>query len=491
MVAAAMVLSACSSSGGSEGGKQSPSASPTSGSQSGGERVLQTQPYLPTGEVKFDLLALDRVSDQVVVAKLRARNTTRSTVSLGRIMVPTARKDAGENFDSDSVGGMALLDGVNMRLYHPYVQPGRKCLCTKSFGGFLTLPANGTLTLHAAFPAPPAEVSRLGLIVPGVLPFTDVPVGNRTGVKIDIDENNRGVDPVTAQKGPTRILPVTTITQNNVGFEEDDGTNLNVNISTDVLFAVNKADLNAEAQATLREVSQKIQNSPGNTVTIEGHADSTGNDAINQPLSERRAKSVENALKQMVTRQGITYRSQGFGSKRPIASNSTEEGRRKNRRVVISFARPKPAPAQTPSASAAPAPGSTLNPKSGPKGTSIHVDELHRDSNGFTTVSFTLRNDGDQTAYAGTMFTAPAEDGYILEGTSAVSLVSGDRRFRAVRDGDGYAIGPRFATMTPDVPLVVKGEQLRLYTMIKVPSDVTTVTLEIPGYEKAENLTIN
>ncbi|MEU6039244.1 OmpA family protein [Actinomadura sp. NPDC047616] len=489
-VAAAIMLSSCSSSGGSEGGGPSPSAPSSSGSQ-GQEKVLQTQPFLPTGDVKFDLLALDRVSDQVVVAKVRARNTARSEISLDRIMAPTTRDLGNVNkFDPNSIGGAALLDGAGARLYYPYVQPGRKCLCTRTGGFNLRIPAGGTLTLNAAFPAPPAEVSRLGLLLPGVLPFTDVPVGNRPGTKIDIDPNNRGVDPVTAQKGPTRILPVTTLTENNAGAEEDDGTNLNVRISTDVLFAVNKADLNAAAQATLREVAGKIQNSPGNTVTIEGHADSTGNDAINQPLSERRAKSVEDALKGMVTRQGITYRSQGFGSKRPIASNKDEEGRKKNRRVVISFARPKPAPAQAPGGSSVPAAGRTLNPSSAPKGVTVHVDGLHRDSNGFTTVSWTVRNDGDQEADMGLMFNAPSQDGYINGGTSGVSLVSGDRRFRAARNGERYAIGPQFPLMPLDVIRLVKGEQLRLYTMIKVPSDVTTVTLDIPGFDKAENLAI-
>jgi outer membrane protein OmpA-like peptidoglycan-associated protein len=488
-----MMLSACSSSGGSGGGAPSSSsaAAPSASGSQGEGKVLQTQPLLSTGDVKFDLLALDRVSDQVVVAKLRARNAAKGEVRLEGTMTPRTRSAANfDKFDPNSIGDIALLDGVNSRLYYPYVQPGRKCLCTKTLAGFVTIPANGTLTLEAAFPAPPAEVSRLGLIVPGVLPFTDIPVGNRTGVKIDIDENNRGVDPVTAEKGPTRILPVRTVTQNNAGSEEDDGTNLSVNISTDVLFAVNKADLNAEAQARLREVAAKIQNSPGNTVTIEGHADSTGNDAINQPLSERRAKSVEDALKQMVTRQGVTYRSQGFGSKRPIASNSSEEGRKKNRRVVISFARPKPTPAQTPSGSAVPAPGRTLNPTGGPKGTSIHVDGLHRDSNGFTTVSFTVRNDGGEEANITNMFNASPFDGYVHGSTHGVSLVSGERRFRAARSSEGYAVAPDFNIWPIHVTRLGKGEQLRLFSLIKVPSDVTTVTLEIPGYEKAENLAI-
>ena len=67
---------------------------------------------------------------------------------------------------------------------------------------------------------------------------------------------------------------------------------------------------------------------------VYGHTDSTGSDAYNQDLSERRARSVANYL----AMRGVSsarIRSQGFGEQYPVASNDTEEGRALNRRVEI------------------------------------------------------------------------------------------------------------------------------------------------------------
>lgn len=487
-VAVVLALSACDSS-------DEPRAAPLSSSpqaappQAG--RALQSQPLLHSGAVRFDLMALDRVANDVVVAKLVVRNPTSADVSLGLIMQPTTRNPGTRfSFDANSIGGMALLDGAGARLHHPLVQPGRKCLCSRFVGPFPTVRAGGTLDLQAAFPAPAAGVTRMGVLVPGVLPFADVPVANRPGARIDIDGKTRGVDPVAAQKGPTRILPAMATTETAVGAEEDDGTNLIVRISTDVLFAVDKADLSPAARQTLREVAGKIQSSPGTTVKVEGHADSSGNDAINQPLSERRAKSVQDALRQLVTRTGITYESQGFGSSKPIASNETEEGKKKNRRVTIAFARPTPSgPPSGGQSTGTPAKGRVLRSTTAAK-TSIRVDGLHRDSNGYTTVAWTVTNEGSGKVAVPSMFDAPTADGYISGGTSGVSLLSGDKRFRAVRDGERYPIGPQFALMGLDVNTLNPREQIMLYTLVRLPPEVTTVTVDIPGYEKAENLTV-
>jgi len=71
---------------------------------------------------------------------------------------------------------------------------------------------------------------------------------------------------------------------------------------------------------------------------IAGHADSTGNDAINDPLSQRRA----DAVKKYLVKKGVDSKrlvSKGYGSRRPIATNKTKEGRRQNRRVQFEIIR--------------------------------------------------------------------------------------------------------------------------------------------------------
>ena len=74
--------------------------------------------------------------------------------------------------------------------------------------------------------------------------------------------------------------------------------------------------------------------SPGYNLAIEGHTDSVGSDEFNQKLSENRASSVNTYL----TECGLpadTMTTVGFGESKPIASNDTNEGRQKNRRVEI------------------------------------------------------------------------------------------------------------------------------------------------------------
>jgi outer membrane protein OmpA-like peptidoglycan-associated protein len=69
---------------------------------------------------------------------------------------------------------------------------------------------------------------------------------------------------------------------------------------------------------------------------VEGHTDNTGTDAINQPLSERRARAVVNeAMSRGVVPERIT--SKGYGSSQPVADNATMEGRQANRRVEIAI----------------------------------------------------------------------------------------------------------------------------------------------------------
>ena len=73
---------------------------------------------------------------------------------------------------------------------------------------------------------------------------------------------------------------------------------------------------------------------PQTSILVEGHTDSTGSDAYNQQLSERRANSVRKLLVQRgVQEQRITIL--GYGESRPIATNATPEGRQMNRRVEI------------------------------------------------------------------------------------------------------------------------------------------------------------
>jgi len=109
---------------------------------------------------------------------------------------------------------------------------------------------------------------------------------------------------------------------------------LNVVLKNDVLFDVDSASLRSESRATLRDMSGVFSRYDDTRISVDGHADSTGEDNYNQGLSERRAVSVRDFLiDQGVSSSRVTAR--GWGESQPKASNSTADGRQLNRRVEI------------------------------------------------------------------------------------------------------------------------------------------------------------
>ena len=102
----------------------------------------------------------------------------------------------------------------------------------------------------------------------------------------------------------------------------------------DVLFATNQATLTPNGVATVRKLAEVLVQNPERTVLVEGFTDSTGSDAHNQALSERRANSVRDALLGMgVARERVAAR--GYGEAHPVAGNDTASNRQLNRRVEI------------------------------------------------------------------------------------------------------------------------------------------------------------
>ena len=102
----------------------------------------------------------------------------------------------------------------------------------------------------------------------------------------------------------------------------------------DVNFRSGSANLEAVELSRLRPVIDTLQRHPNTRVHIEGHTDSDGSNSYNQQLSENRAKNVAfHLMDNGISRDRIiTY---GYGGERPIASNTTAEGKRMNRRVTF------------------------------------------------------------------------------------------------------------------------------------------------------------
>lgn len=119
-------------------------------------------------------------------------------------------------------------------------------------------------------------------------------------------------------------------------------------------------------------------------------------------------------LRELVTRDGLTYKARGYGSRRPIAKNDRESGRRLNRRVTVSFDRPAAEPGPSASASetvgtAAPRPATTsaelpvvataravtppdIERTQWPRQAEVDINELRRDAGGNVLLTWTVRN---------------------------------------------------------------------------------------------------
>ena len=108
-----------------------------------------------------------------------------------------------------------------------------------------------------------------------------------------------------------------------------------VTFDSGILFATNKADLNASSKSSLQQFASVLKNNSGCDVAIYGHTDNTGSDAINNPLSVNRANSVSNYLKSLGVPAAQIKSVNGMGSASPVADNSTAEGRKQNRRVEV------------------------------------------------------------------------------------------------------------------------------------------------------------
>lgn len=109
---------------------------------------------------------------------------------------------------------------------------------------------------------------------------------------------------------------------------------LKLHIPNDISFATGRADIQPNLRPILDQFANGLGQQPGTEVFIVGHADSTGSDAINDPLSVNRAASVRNHL----VAQGVASNRiaiDGHGAREPIADNGSEAGRARNRRVDI------------------------------------------------------------------------------------------------------------------------------------------------------------
>ncbi len=110
------------------------------------------------------------------------------------------------------------------------------------------------------------------------------------------------------------------------------GEGIVVEFNSNVLFAVNKADLSTGAKTNLDKLVTILNTYPDTNIELQGHTDNTGTDLFNQTLSEKRAESVSTYLAGRSIVAG-RMNAKGFGETVPKYDNTTSDGRAQNRRV--------------------------------------------------------------------------------------------------------------------------------------------------------------
>jgi outer membrane protein OmpA-like peptidoglycan-associated protein len=114
----------------------------------------------------------------------------------------------------------------------------------------------------------------------------------------------------------------------------NNGQFLTVNMPQDLLFDTNSASVRPDLRRDLQAVANSLLKYPNSRIEVIGHTDSSGSAAFNQDLSQRRAASVANVLRDTGV-PGARLAAFGRGEDQPIATNLTPEGRALNRRVEI------------------------------------------------------------------------------------------------------------------------------------------------------------
>lgn len=268
-------------------------------------------------KLQIELRALERLENSLLRLSLSVANNSSERVSLGLSLA--------EDGDQNTASSITLIDAENQKRYLSYDQSDGRCFCSQPLQE--PIGPGETADMWVIYPEPPPEIERMTVVIPLAPPLLDVPI-SASGESV----KNEGIS-------EAEILDLTIISDNlddQTGRTENN-EEVSIILSSDILFETNSAELSADAEEILKQVAQEINDASSPVVEIDGYADNTGSESINIPLSENRASAVEGMLSDLVRRDEVIFNVRGHGSNDPIADNSTDEGRERNRRVSVTF----------------------------------------------------------------------------------------------------------------------------------------------------------
>ncbi|MFP8883740.1 MULTISPECIES: OmpA family protein [Streptomyces] len=157
--------------------------------------------------------------------------------------------------------------------------------------------------------------------------------------EVDINDPDLKL-PDGATLAEPKVLEIKQVVGDEAGEEkrEDSESNTKFTLQAEVLFGRDSAKLSPEANGRIKGIAEEIEEQGATEVNVFGYTDNLGSYEHGKVLSKKRAEAVHKQLLKDLG-SGITFNIRGYSEDNPVADNSTEEGRKKNRRVEIAFPR--------------------------------------------------------------------------------------------------------------------------------------------------------
>ncbi|PWI17767.1 hypothetical protein DI272_29105 [Streptomyces sp. Act143] len=175
-------------------------------------------------------------------------------------------------------------------------------------------------------------------------PSPSVPPGTEATATapVQVDPNDPDLKlPEGATLAEPKVLDIKQVVEDEGGEERREDTNADVKfaLQAEVLFSKDSAKLSDDSKARIAAIADEIKKQNATRIRVFGFTDNLGSSAHGDVLSRQRANAVQDVLDDELNDANITYEVRGYGEQYPIADNSTETGRKKNRRVEVSFPR--------------------------------------------------------------------------------------------------------------------------------------------------------
>ncbi|WP_246062056.1 OmpA family protein [Haloactinospora alba] len=454
--------------------------------------------YLP-GDTQLKIKSLERTDEDTAILKFQITNNSDEEINIYHSL--------REAFpDSENVSGFSLIDVNAKEAYYPIRSEkeeeygDKPCYCSDFYEDvdLTKLKPGETRDLWAGYPEPPKELDTVSVATPITAPIHDVPItdGDSDPPKKLPDDPD---EPIIRSLHSKQENEETGTTRNESGDE------INVALSSDVLFEVDESELTSEANEILEDTAEEIDNSGVEKVEIDGYTDDTGSDSINDPLSKERAKAVAERLTELIDRDDINYDTQGHGSDDPVADNSSEEGRAKNRRTTVSYSADQSNDEQESengsNDSSDPADDDTILGEAGPddqdedtENLEVAVNAVQRSSSGgLTSLTYTITNNGNEEAdpiyhflKSGIFNCGQASDSR-LDGIQLIDEKT-NTKYKTLTKSNEDCLAPKG---NGDAADIAAGESRTVWSSYWTEDETSKVTVDIPGFEPVKNVPVS